>query len=189
MPLTLTTASVGPWPMNTYVITCAATQTSAIVDPGAEPATILALAAGTRVDKILLTHAHPDHVGALEEVRAATGAPVYLHPAEADKFGVPYDIALSGNQVIEIGAEQVRTIHRPGHTPGMIALDLRDGRIIVGDTLFVGGPGRTWSAADFATRAGFGGCDGAVVSGAPVRIATTSLMADSSPAESIAITW
>jgi hydroxyacylglutathione hydrolase len=45
----------------------------------------------------------------------------------------------------------VRAVHTPGHTQGMTSLDLRDGRVLVGDTLFVGGPGRTWSPEDFAT--------------------------------------
>lgn len=141
--------SVGPWPMNTYVVTCQETLTSAIVDPGADPAVILGLAAGTRVDKILLTHAHGDHVGALAAVKAATGAPVYLHPADAAKFGVAYDIALAGEEIVEVGNLRLRTVHTPGHTPGMISF-LFDQRALVGDTIFVGGPGRTVSPEDFA---------------------------------------
>jgi hydroxyacylglutathione hydrolase len=151
MSITLHTASVGPWPMNTYVVIDAATQTAAVIDPGADAETILALAGGAHVACILLTHAHPDHVGALTEVKAPTGAPVYLHPAEADVFGVAYDRPLADGDVIALGESSLRCIHTPGHTPGMICFDLGDGRIVVGDTFFVGGPGRTWSAADFAT--------------------------------------
>lgn len=150
MAIVLRKAEVGPWPMNTYVLYCAATRIAAIVDPGAEPDVILALVGDAQVDKILLTHAHPDHVGALAEVKALTDAPIYLHPAEHAVFGIPYDRPLADGDLIEVGQETVRAIHTPGHTPGMISFDLRDGRIIVGDTLFVGGPGRTWSAQDFA---------------------------------------
>ncbi len=151
MPPKLIKQEVGPWPMNTYVIICEETQTSAIVDPGADAEKILALTAGTRVAKILLTHAHMDHVQALTAVKEATGAPVYLHPAEHEKFGVDYDIPLGDGEVLEVGNLRIRTIHTPGHTPGMICLDLGDGRIVVGDTVFVGGPGRTWSHEDFLT--------------------------------------
>jgi hydroxyacylglutathione hydrolase len=142
---------VGPWPVNAYVIIEEESDTSAIVDPGAEAGKILALTKGTRVDKILITHGHFDHVEALEEVKNATGAPVYMHPAEAEKFGLNYDVALAHHQVVSIGDLRVRAIHTPGHTPGMTCFDLMDGCIIVGDTIFVGGPGKTWSPEEFAT--------------------------------------
>jgi glyoxylase-like metal-dependent hydrolase (beta-lactamase superfamily II) len=150
MPAKLLKKEVGPWPMNTYLIVDEKTGASAIVDPGAEADEILALAAGTRVEKILITHGHFDHVDALDEVKSATGAPVYLHPAEAEKFGLQYDVPLSHDRSIPVGDLQVRTIHTPGHTPGMTCFDLGDGRVIVGDTIFVGGPGKTWSPEEFA---------------------------------------
>ena len=142
---------VGPLPMNAYVVVCQETGASGIIDPGADAQALLEAAAGTKVGAILVTHGHPDHVGALAEVRAATGAPVYLHPAEAEKFGLAYDRPLEDGQRLQIGQVELRAIHTPGHTPGMICLDLGDGRVIVGDTVFVGGPGRTWSAEDFET--------------------------------------
>jgi glyoxylase-like metal-dependent hydrolase (beta-lactamase superfamily II) len=136
--------------MNTHVVICEDTKTSAIIDPGADADKIVALTKGTNVSKILLTHAHEDHIGALEEVKDTTGAPVQLHPADADKFNVRYDIPLKGGEDIRIGKQYIRTIHTPGHTPGMICFDLGKFRIIVGDTIFVGGPGKTWSTEDFA---------------------------------------
>ncbi len=120
MPITLHTASVGPWPMNTYVVIDAATRTAAVVDPGADAGTILALAGDAAVACILLTHAHPDHVGALAEVKQRTGAPVYLHPAEANVFGVAYDRPLADGDMIALGESTLRCIHTPGHTLGMI---------------------------------------------------------------------
>ena len=77
MPAELRIKQVGPWPMNTYLIVCEETGASAIVDPGADADEILENVRGTRIEKILLTHAHGDHVGALEEVKVATGVPVY----------------------------------------------------------------------------------------------------------------
>jgi glyoxylase-like metal-dependent hydrolase (beta-lactamase superfamily II) len=149
MTLTLKTQQVGPWSMNTYLLICEETQTSAVIDPGDDAEKILAQAAGTQIDKILLTHAHSDHVGALAEIKAASGAPVYLHPDEHDKFGIDYDIALAGNQTLQLGKQQIRTILTPGHTPGMITFEIGGDRMVVGDTVFVGGPGRTWSHQDF----------------------------------------
>ena len=151
MTLKLIQLTVGPWPMNGFVVTCEESGISAIIDPGAEPEAFLEAAAGTRVSKILLTHAHPDHVGALAEVKQATNAPVFLHPAEREQFGVDYNVSMHGGDNLRIGNCRVRTIHTPGHTPGMITFDIGDDRMIVGDTLFVNGPGRTGSARDFET--------------------------------------
>ena len=151
MTLNLIPLTVGPWPMNMFVLIDESTNTSAVVDPGADPDKIMAAVGDSRVEKILLTHGHGDHVGALQEIREATGAPVYLHPAEHDKFSIPYDVPLADQDLISVGSHTIRAIHTPGHTPGMITFDIGDNRMLVGDTLFVNGPGRTWSHADFLT--------------------------------------
>ncbi len=151
MTLKLIQLTVGPWPMNGYVVICEETQTSAIVDPGADADKFLSAAKGARVAKILLTHAHPDHIGALSEVKKATGAPVFLHPSEREVFGTAYDISLRGGDSLRVGTCTIRTYHTPGHTPGMICFSIGGNRILVGDTLFVNGPGRTNSPRDFAT--------------------------------------
>ena len=151
MPIKLITQAVGPWPMNTYIVIDEEKSNSAIVDPGADPDTILTLAKGTNIEAILITHGHPDHIGALAEVKAATQAPVYMNPLEAQKFDLDFDLSLEDGQIITLGNSRLKAIHTPGHTPGMTSLDLADGRILVGDTIFVGGPGKTWSEEDFAT--------------------------------------
>ena len=150
MPAKLLTTTVGPYAMNTYVVIDEATQTSAIVDPGGDPDKILEMAAGTKVDKILITHGHGDHVMALDDIQEATGAPVYIHPKDAAKFDLSFDMPFEGGETIPLGNLNLKVIHAPGHTPGQCCLDLGDGRIIVGDTIFVGGPGRTASPDDFA---------------------------------------
>ena len=152
MSFSLKMRTVGPWPMNTYLLVCEQTCSSAIVDPGADPADILNMAQGTRVEKILVTHGHEDHVGALSEMCAATGAPVCLHPADGKHFRLNYDLPLRDGDAIEIGESNLRVVHAPGHTPGMCCFDLGDGRVLVGDTVFVGGPGKTWSAVDFSRQ-------------------------------------
>ncbi|NIV34883.1 MAG: MBL fold metallo-hydrolase, partial [Anaerolineae bacterium] len=62
---------------------CPETGGLAIVDPGADAERILEAAGQVPILYILLTHGHPDHIGALEAVREATGAPVGIHPADA----------------------------------------------------------------------------------------------------------
>ena len=151
MAVKLLHSEVGPWPMNTYLIVDEATGASAVVDPGADAPAILALAEGTQIEKILITHGHLDHVDAMDAVRKATGAAVYLNPADAAKFGLAYDIPLRDGGKIELGEAVIRSVHTPGHTPGMTCFDLGDGRVVVGDTIFVGGPGKTWSVKDFTT--------------------------------------
>lgn len=151
MPPILLPLTLGPWPMNAYLVVCADTRASAIIDPGADADTILQDAQGTQVEKILITHAHEDHIGALEAVREATSAPVYLHPADAQAFNVRYDFPLRHEDLIRIGQIELKTYHTPGHTPGSTCIDLQDGRVLVGDALFVGGPGYSDSPLDFST--------------------------------------
>jgi hydroxyacylglutathione hydrolase len=150
MALELSRLEVGPWPMNSYILLCPESGTSAIVDPGAEAERLLAMTAQTQVAAIFLTHGHADHVGALKEVKEASGAPVYLHPLEAERFKISCDVPFEDGMLIRLGRSWLHAIHTPGHTSGMVSLDLQDGRVLVGDTLFRGGPGRTWSAADFS---------------------------------------
>jgi glyoxylase-like metal-dependent hydrolase (beta-lactamase superfamily II) len=91
---------------------------------------------------ILLTHAHSDHVGALDAVRLATNSRVGVHPADAEAFGVEGDMPLHDGMHVEVGRERLAVVHVPGHTPGSVCLRL-DGKVLVGDAIFPGGPGYT----------------------------------------------
>ena len=144
MFLELRRLEVGPWPMNCYLLRCSATGNTAIVDPGADADTILAAVGHGHVCCVLLTHGHPDHVGALEEVRNALDVPVGIHPADAQAFGLCADFSLVGGAEVKVGEQSVGIAHVPGHTPGSVCLRL-NGRAVVGDAIFPGGPGHTAS--------------------------------------------
>jgi glyoxylase-like metal-dependent hydrolase (beta-lactamase superfamily II) len=152
-PLELRTHAVGPWPVHTFVLVCPATHHSVLIDPGAEPETLTAMLDGTTPQAILLTHTHPDHIGALDVIRAQLGVPLLAH-AGPHVVGVRIapDRTLAHGDTVAVGAHQLQVFHTPGHTADMLCFALaNDHRIIVGDTLFDGGPGRTWSAEDFQT--------------------------------------
>ena len=142
--LELQRIEVGPWPMNCYLLRCPATGEMAIVDPGADADTILALVGQGRVCCILLTHGHPDHVGALEEVRNTLGVPVGIHSADAKAYGLRADFSLVDGAEVKVGDQSLGIAHVPGHTPGSVCLRL-NGRAVVGDAIFPGGPGHSAS--------------------------------------------
>ncbi|HEY0735848.1 MAG TPA: MBL fold metallo-hydrolase [Herpetosiphonaceae bacterium] len=150
--LEVRSAAVGSWQENCYVLYDAATNQSIVFDPGAEPKKIQTLIGDSTVTDILLTHAHSDHIGAVEAIRAATGAPVSIHRAELPALGsIHHDTLIDDGDEIQWGGHTIRAVHTPGHTPGMITFIVDNQHAIVGDTIFGGGPGRTGSAEDFRT--------------------------------------
>lgn len=147
MDLTLQRLEVGPWPMNCYLLRCSISDQVAIVDPGADAERILDTVGDAQVSHILLTHAHPDHTGALDAVRQATGAKVGLHPADVEAFEIDLDLPLVDGTQLQVGQGSVRVAHVPGHTQGSVCL-LLNGQVVVGDVVFPGGPGHTATPQD-----------------------------------------
>jgi glyoxylase-like metal-dependent hydrolase (beta-lactamase superfamily II) len=145
--------AVGPWPMNSYVLVCPHTRQSAQVDPGADPEALQQLLSGTTPVAILLTHTHPDHVGALDQMREALGVPLVMHPGPHFQ-GAHYaaDLEMADGAEFKVGAHTLVARYAPGHIDDMICFEVKGEPIaIVGDTIFEGGPGRTASPEAFRT--------------------------------------
>jgi glyoxylase-like metal-dependent hydrolase (beta-lactamase superfamily II) len=150
--------TVGKWQENCYLLVCPETKEAALIDPGDEFEKIAKMVGKVRVTKILLTHADPDHIGALQQARTVFRAPVLAHPNEVDRPSYPNvppikiegTKPLSEGQTIRIGTGSVKVFEVPGHTPGQVVF-LLDDRAIVGDSIFTGGPGRTKKPEDLVT--------------------------------------
>ncbi len=114
-----------------------------------------------RIERIVLTHCHYDHMGGAAKIQRATGGRIYLHEAEAgpikagetelvipDMFGGKLDRLdiepLKSGQKVRTGSAEFEVLHTPGHSPGSIVLhELKSASAIVGDTVFCdGGVGR-----------------------------------------------
>jgi hydroxyacylglutathione hydrolase len=133
------TLSMDGFEVNAYVIH--GPEADIIVDAGAEPEKILA-ATGDRVAAILITHGHADHIGALGSVRRETGAPVYMHPEDAEGARVKDYEPLQDGEGMALAGLSLYVIHTPGHSPGSVTFVVGKDQI-VGDLVLPGSVGRT----------------------------------------------
>jgi hydroxyacylglutathione hydrolase len=155
--------TVGPVQENCYIVRADAERTRAvIVDPGDEPERLLAAidSLGVKIEAILLTHCHFDHIGAVAPVARATGAPVYCpeieRPLLADitswtppGFG-PFESyepehLVKGGERLSLAGMVLDVLFTPGHSPGHVTYALRSPdhpALLSGDVLFQGSVGR-----------------------------------------------
>ncbi len=149
---------VGSWRANCYLLQSEVGVV--MIDPGAEPEVLLSALGERNLEAIVLTHCHSDHIGAVNELVEATGAPVYIGLDDAVGAADPrlsgfYDEG-SDYAVKEVTAEwddatvftwsggTLKVVATPGHTPGSICLlDGENAVLYTGDTLFANGIGST----------------------------------------------
>jgi hydroxyacylglutathione hydrolase len=144
----LRSRSVGPWQSNSYALICTTTRQSVLIDPAAEPKALLATLADSAPVAILLTHAHIDHIGALDEMVASLKVPVMAHVTTSLRV----DRRVNDGDLVPVGRHALQVYHAPGHTDDMICFSIVDHpRVIVGDAIFDGGPGHTSSPQAFRT--------------------------------------
>jgi hydroxyacylglutathione hydrolase len=152
--------TVGAFQENSYLLSDDESLRGVLVDPGAEPERIREMVegAGVTVESIWLTHAHLDHIGAVQALRERYRVPVLLHAADlpiyrrasqqAALYGLPFDQPDDPDAFIEEGeyltlaGRRFQVMHTPGHAPGHVVF-VGEGVMLGGDLLFAGSIGRT----------------------------------------------
>ncbi|MFN8126771.1 MAG: MBL fold metallo-hydrolase [Candidatus Nanopelagicales bacterium] len=151
--MTVSKMSVGAMDNNAYLLRDSATGSQLLIDAAAEPDRLLTLIGAGGLDAVVTTHRHADHWQALAEIAEATHCRTMAGEIDAPEIPVPTTDPLSDGDRITVGESTLEVIQLRGHTPGAIALFYDDpfghGHLFVGDCLFPGGVGKTWSSADF----------------------------------------
>ncbi len=152
--------TVGELATNCYILGDEGTQQGVVIDPGGDSEIIEAhlKKLKLKVEHIILTHGHIDHIGALSQLKKTTGAAILIHSKDSAMLRDPSqnlslfsggrtvapkaDRLLEEGDIIQCGETKLEVLHTPGHTPGGISL-LTDKMIFTGDALFCGSIGRT----------------------------------------------
>ena len=138
---------LGPYGTNCYVVVCNRMKESLVVDAPADVEKIVEKLQGTQPKYILLTHDHMDHIGALEGLKSELNIPLGAHTLDSSQISPSPEISLKDGDTISLGTLIFNVLHLPGHTPG--GLCFKTGvHLFSGDTIFPGGPGKTWSPAN-----------------------------------------
>lgn len=161
--MTWTQIPLGPIQTNAYILRNE-NNDALVIDPGGDGPELIQWIKDQqlRPQAILLTHAHFDHIGAVDDVREAFSIPVYLHHLEEDWLGSPElnrssaflgrthitakpaEHLLKGEQILEIGPFSCKVLETPGHSPGSVSFYFESNEIVFsGDALFAGSIGRT----------------------------------------------
>ncbi|OLO38047.1 hypothetical protein BTR23_12475 [Alkalihalophilus pseudofirmus] len=144
---------------NSYVITDSEKSFCIVIDPGGNPENILNYIGNQKVDYILLTHCHFEHISGLNQLKRHTDASVIVHHSEAEWLLSPSlnlsdqnenplicdwpDVMLNGDELIKCSNSTIKAIHTPGHSPGSTCFLLNDMYLFSGDTLLAGLVGHT----------------------------------------------
>ncbi len=150
---------LGPYATNTYMILNKANRQSVLIDAPDEPEKIMSLLYGTDPIYIFITHAHMDHIGALQDIvrniRVDYGTGHDLEPIcvganleEMPKVPLACHIRLADGEFIRLGNVKMYITETPGHTPGSVCIRVNK-FLLAGDTIFPGGPGHTSSPEAF----------------------------------------
>ena len=131
---------VGPMANFAYLLGCEETRTAALIDPCFEPDRLVTNAKelGYRVEWVINTHGHHDHVNGNDRAIELTGAKVAAH----SKAIFHVNQYLNHGDALQVGNITIEVLHTPGHAHDSVCL-VADGHLFTGDTLFVGECGRT----------------------------------------------
>ena len=140
----VTKINMGPYNNNGYILTCPETNEGIIIDTPAEPEKLLNEIGDTKIQAILITHRHQDHLLGFDEITGAVQAPVGIGINDAEVLPRPPQLELKEGMSVKFGNHELQVLDTPGHTDGAVCL-LIGKHLFSGDTLFPGGPGKTRS--------------------------------------------